>query len=94
MAAHDKRNARQGSGNRAAALGTPNALALSFYTAALHLTLLLAGVGAGDEVLVSTLTFSARVNPIVYLGARPVVTKPIPPGVTVVGVPARPLQKG
>jgi serine acetyltransferase len=53
-----------------------------------------AGVGAGDEVLVSTLTFSASANPVVYLGARPVVTKPIPPGVTVVGVPARPLQKG
>src|SRR5690606_32246917 len=32
----------------------------------------LSGVGAGDEVLVSTLTFSASVNPIVYLGARPV----------------------
>src|SRR5690606_169365 len=32
----------------------------------------LVGVGQGDEVLVSTLTFSASVNPIVYLGARPV----------------------
>src|SRR5690606_19526484 len=30
------------------------------------------GVGPGDEVIVSTFTFSASVNPIVYLGARPV----------------------
>ncbi|HYJ78788.1 MAG TPA: aminotransferase class I/II-fold pyridoxal phosphate-dependent enzyme [Longimicrobiaceae bacterium] len=56
----------------AAAVGSPHAVALSSGTAALHLALLLAGVGAGDEVLVSTLTFSASVNPIVYLGARPV----------------------
>ena len=55
----------------AAAVGTPHALALSSGTAALHLALLLAGVGTGDEVLVSTLTFSASANPIVYLGGRP-----------------------
>ncbi len=56
----------------AAAVGTPHAAALSSGTAALHLALKLVGVGAGDEVLVSSLTFSASVNPIVYLGARPV----------------------
>lgn len=56
----------------AQAVGAPHAVALSSGTAALHLALLLAGVGPGDEVLVSTLTFSASVNPIVYLGARPV----------------------
>lgn len=50
----------------------PHAAALSSGTAALHLALLLAGVERGDEVLVSTLTFSATVNPIVYLGAKPV----------------------
>jgi pyridoxal phosphate-dependent aminotransferase EpsN len=55
----------------AAAVGSPHALALSSGTAALHLALLLAGVGPGDEVLVSTLTFSASVNPAVYLGAHP-----------------------
>lgn len=54
-----------------ASIGAPYAAALSSGTAALHLALLLAGVGGGDEVLVSTLTFSASVNPIVYLGARP-----------------------
>lgn len=51
--------------------GAPHALALSSGTAALHLALLLASVGSGDEVLVSTLTFSASVNPIVYLGGVP-----------------------
>jgi pyridoxal phosphate-dependent aminotransferase EpsN len=56
----------------AAAVGARHAAALSSGTAALHLALLLAGVGPGDEALVSTLTFSASVNPIVYLGGRPV----------------------
>ncbi len=54
------------------AVGVPYALALYSGTAALHLALILAGVGPGDEVLVSTLTFSASANPVVYLGARPV----------------------
>lgn len=51
---------------------SPYALALSSGTAALHLALIAADVSTGDEVLVSTLTFAASVNPIVYLGARPV----------------------
>jgi perosamine synthetase len=41
-------------------------------TAALHTALLVAGVQAGDEVLVSTLTFIAPVNAIRYIGAHPV----------------------
>jgi len=49
--------------------GAPYAVALSSGTAALHLALLTAGVGPGDEVLVSTLTFSASANPVCYLGA-------------------------
>lgn len=52
-------------------LGLP-AVALGSGTAALHLALRLLGVGPGDEVLVPTLTFVASVNPIGYLGARPV----------------------
>jgi dTDP-4-amino-4,6-dideoxygalactose transaminase len=52
-------------------VGAGHALALSSGTAALHLALRLTGVGAGDEVLVSTLTFSASINPIVYEGGRP-----------------------
>lgn len=53
-------------------VGAPYSVALSSGTAALHLAFLLLGVGHGDEVLVSTLTFSATVNPLLYLGARPV----------------------
>ena len=56
----------------AAAVGAPHALGLSSGTAALHLALIHLGVSRGDEVLVSTLTFSASANPVVYLGARPV----------------------
>lgn len=56
----------------AKAVGSPHAVALSSGTAALHLALQLLGVGANDEVMVSTLTFSASVNPIRYLGATPV----------------------
>lgn len=55
-----------------AVVGSRHAAALSSGTAVLHLALLLAGVGSGDEVLVSSLTFSASVNPIVYCGARPI----------------------
>lgn len=56
----------------AARVGVAHALALSSGTAALHLALMEAGVGAGDEVLVSTFTFAATINPILYLGATPV----------------------
>ena len=54
------------------AVGVQHALALSSGTAAIHLALILSGVTNGDEVLVSTLTFSASVNPIIYVGATPV----------------------
>ena len=49
-----------------------HALALSSGTAAIHLALILLGVGPGDEVIVPTFTFSATVNPILYQGASPV----------------------
>jgi len=52
--------------------GAGYALALSSGTAALHLALRHLGVSAGDEVFVSTLTFIASVNPIIYEGGRPV----------------------
>ena len=48
------------------------AAALSSGTAAIHLALDLLGVGPGDDVLCSTLTFVATANPIVQAGARPV----------------------
>ena len=54
------------------AVGSPHAVAVSSGTAALHLALRLLGVGPGDEVLCSTLTFVATANPIVYQGATPI----------------------
>ncbi len=56
----------------AAYIGRGYGCALSSGTAAVHLGLKLLGVGEGDEVFVSTLTFAGSVNPICYLGARPV----------------------
>jgi dTDP-4-amino-4,6-dideoxygalactose transaminase len=53
-------------------VGSSHATAVSSGTAALHLALKLVGVGAGDEVFCSSLTFSASANPIVYVGAKPV----------------------
>lgn len=53
-------------------IGVSHAAALSSGTAAIHLALKLLGLLPGDEVLCSTLTFSATVNPIVYESARPV----------------------
>jgi len=47
-------------------------VALSSGTAAIHLALIMLGVGAGDEVICQSMTFSASANPIVYLGAIPV----------------------
>ncbi|WP_372948104.1 DegT/DnrJ/EryC1/StrS family aminotransferase [Mariniphaga sp.] len=52
--------------------GAKAASVLSSGTAAIHLALILLGIKPGDEVLVSSFTFSASVNPIVYLGATPV----------------------
>lgn len=46
--------------------------ALSSGTAALHLSLILLGVGQGDEVICQSMTFSASANPIAYQGATPV----------------------
>ena len=53
-------------------VGVSYAAALSSGTAALHLALLILGVGPGDEVLVSTFTFAASANVVKYLGATPV----------------------
>jgi dTDP-4-amino-4,6-dideoxygalactose transaminase len=53
-------------------VGVKSAAALSSGTAALHLALKYLGVGEGDIVFCSTLTFSASCNPIIYQGAAPV----------------------
>jgi dTDP-4-amino-4,6-dideoxygalactose transaminase len=56
--------------------GTPtptlHAVALSSCTAALHLSLIAAGVGPGDEVVTSPYTFVSTGETILYLGAKPV----------------------
>ena len=55
--------------------GTPSSkevVALSAGTAAIHLGLIMLGVGKGDEVICQSFTFAASANPAVYLGATPV----------------------
>jgi dTDP-4-amino-4,6-dideoxygalactose transaminase len=52
--------------------GAGHTAVLSSGTAAIHLALVILGVRAGDEVITSSFTFSATVNPIVYQGATPV----------------------
>jgi dTDP-4-amino-4,6-dideoxygalactose transaminase len=56
----------------AAVAHVPHALALSSGTAALHLALVVLGIGPGDEVACSSLTFAASANAIRYTGATPV----------------------
>jgi dTDP-4-amino-4,6-dideoxygalactose transaminase len=56
----------------ASKVGVADAAALSSGTAALHLALVLLGVGADDEVITSTFTFAATANAIRYVGATPV----------------------
>jgi len=56
----------------AAFIGVPHAVATSSGTTALHLALLAAGVGPGDEVITVPFTFIASANSILYTGARPV----------------------
>lgn len=55
----------------AAAFGVRRAVAVVNGTAALHVALMLAGVEAGDEVLVPALTFVATANAVAYCGAVP-----------------------
>ena len=56
----------------AAFVGVEHALAVANGTAALHLALLAAGVGPGDEVVLPSLNFVAAANSIAHTGATPV----------------------
>lgn len=53
-------------------VGTRYACAVSSGTAGLHLTMLVAGIGRGDEVITSPFSFIASSNSIIYVGAKPV----------------------
>ena len=53
-------------------LGVPAAAALSSGTAALHLALVMLGVGPGDEIIVPSHTAFPTLEPLIHLGARPV----------------------
>jgi dTDP-4-amino-4,6-dideoxygalactose transaminase len=53
----------------ASLVGSRHAVSTASGTAALHVALRLAGVGPGDEVLVSDFTFIGSANPVAYLGA-------------------------
>ena len=52
--------------------GAGFAVALNSCTAALHLSMLAAGIGEGDEVITTAMTFCATVNSIIHSGATPV----------------------
>lgn len=52
-------------------IGVPHAIAVNSCTAALHLSLLAAGIGPGDEVVTTPLTFCATANVVVHVGATP-----------------------
>ncbi|MET3720181.1 MULTISPECIES: DegT/DnrJ/EryC1/StrS family aminotransferase [unclassified Arthrobacter] len=55
-----------------AAHEAPHAVATSSGTAALHLALVVAGIGHGDDVVVPSLSYIAIANAVTYVGARPV----------------------
>jgi dTDP-4-amino-4,6-dideoxygalactose transaminase len=56
----------------AAYTGAKHAIAVNSCTAALHLALIAAGVGPGDEVITTPLTFAATANVVTHVGATPI----------------------
>lgn len=64
-------------------VGAQEAVALSSCTTALHLALIGAGVGEGDEVICPSLSFIATANVIMHVGARPVFVDVAPGGVNI-----------
>ena len=54
-------------------IGVPGAISTSNGTTALHLALVVLGLGPGDEIIVPDLTFAATINAVLYVGATPVI---------------------
>lgn len=67
----------------AAYVGANYAVGLNSCTAGLHLSLVVLGIGPGDEVIVPTLTFGATANVIEHVGARPVLVDVDPQTLTI-----------
>lgn len=63
-------------------IGAKNCVAVSSCTAALHLSMLAAGIGPGDEVIVPAMTFCATANAVIHAGATPVFADVELPGMT------------
>ena len=59
-------------------IGVKYALAVNSCTAAMHLSLMVNGIGEGDEVIVPAMTFCATANTVVHVGATPVLCDIIP----------------
>ena len=53
-------------------LEAPDVVAVSAGTAAIHMAMVMLGVGPGDEVICQSFTFAASANPVTYQGAKPV----------------------
>jgi len=76
-------------------VGAAHAVAVNSCTAALHLSLLASGIGPGDEVITTPLTFCATANAILHTGATPVfvdvdpVTRNIDPEAVAAAITAR-----
>jgi len=54
-------------------IGSKRAVSTQSGTAALHMALYQLGIGEGDEVIVPSLTFIATINPVLFVGAKPVI---------------------
>ena len=65
-------NVRQFEEQFASYVGSRHAVAVNSGTAALHVALLVCGIGKGDEVITTPFTFIATANAIVFCGAKPV----------------------
>src|SRR6266446_1204164 len=61
-------------------VGSPHALGVNSCTAGLHLALAALGIGNGDEVITTPITFCSTVHAILHVGAKPVLADVGPDG--------------